>query len=39
MGAGARVIAIDVAPGPLELARQKAQDVLPTEGQSRTSEA
>ncbi|CAL1171715.1 unnamed protein product [Cladocopium goreaui] len=32
---GARVVAIDVAPGPLELARQKAQDVLSTEGQSR----
>eukprot|EP00435_Cladocopium_sp_Y103_P067716 s271_g30.t1 len=32
---GARVIAVDVAPGPLELAREKAQEVLSTEGQSR----
>ena len=41
-GAGAqaaRVIAVDVAPGPLELAREKAEDVLSADEQSRTSEA
>lgn len=35
--AGARVIATDICSGPLELARQKAEEVLSAEEQSRNS--